>query len=92
MATKYNSEGFVSTPLGGQWARRKDEEDEAQFKEANTEYKSDFARIARTRRQRNPSKSESSRSPSPVSDNHYGDQLISQNLSHSLFYRRRIIV
>ena len=45
------------------------EEDEAQFKEADTEYrrfKADFARIARTRRQRNRSKSESSRSPSPV--------------------------
>ena len=75
MATKYDSEGFVSTPLEGQGVRRKDsyflasEEDEAQFKEADTEYrrlKADFARIAPTRRQRNSSKSESSRSPSPV--------------------------
>ena len=73
MATKYDS--FVSTPLEGQGACRKDsyflesEEDEAQFKAADSEYKrlkADFARIARTRRQRNRSKSESSRSPSPV--------------------------
>ena len=75
MATKYNSEGFVSTPFEGQGARRKDsyflasEEDEAQFKAADSEYrklKADFARIARTRQQRNRSKSGSSRSPSPV--------------------------
>ena len=75
MATKYDSEGFVSTPLEGQGARRKysyflaSEEDEAQFKAADSEYrrlKADFARIARTRRQQNRSKSESSRSPSPV--------------------------
>ena len=75
MAPKYDIEGFVSTPLEGKGARRKDsyflasEEDEAQFKEADTEYrrlKSNFARIARTRRQRNCSKSESLRSPSPV--------------------------
>ena len=75
MAIKYDSEGFVSTPLEGQGARSKDsyfqasEEDEAQFKEADTEYrrlKADFARIARTRWQRNRSKSESSRRPSPV--------------------------
>ena len=72
MATKYDSEGFMSTPLEGQVARRKDsyflasEEDEAQFQAADSEYrrlKADFARIAR---QRNLSKSESSRSPSPV--------------------------
>ena len=75
MATKYDSEGFVSTPLEGQGARRKNscflasEEDEAQFQAADTEYrrlKTDFARIAHSRRQRNRSKSESSRSPSPV--------------------------
>ena len=75
MATKYDSGGFVPTPLEGQGARRKDsyflvsEEDEAQFKEADTEYsrlKADFARIARTRRQQNCSKHESSRSSSPV--------------------------
>ena len=27
-----------------------------------------------------------------LDDNHYGDQLICQNLGHFLFYRRRIIV
>ena len=75
MATKYDSEGFVSTPLEGQGARRKNsfflasEEDKVQFKEADTEYrrlKADFARFACTRRQRNRPKSESSRSPSPA--------------------------
>ena len=58
MATKYDSEGFVSTPLEGQVARRKDsyflasEEDEAQFQAADSEYKrlkADFARIACSR-------------------------------------------
>ena len=75
MATKYDSEGFVSIPRDGQGARRKDsyflasEEDEAQFKAADTEcrrLKADFARITRTRRQRNHSKNAFSRSPSPV--------------------------
>ena len=45
------------------------EEDEAQFQAADSEYrklKADFARIERSRRQHNHSKSESSRSPSPV--------------------------
>ena len=65
----------MSTPLEGQGARRKDsyflasEEDEAQFQAADSEYrrlKADFARIARSRRQRNRSKSGSSRSPPPA--------------------------
>ena len=75
MATKSDSEGFVSSPLEGQGARRKDsyfmasEADEDQFRAADSEHrklKADFERIARSRRQRSHSKSESSRSPSPV--------------------------
>ena len=75
MATRSDSEGFVSSPLEGQGVRRKDsyflasEADEDQFRAADSEYrklKSDFARIARSRRQRSHAKSESSRSPSPV--------------------------
>ena len=46
------------------------EEDEAQFQAAYSEYRkleaADFARIARSRRQRSHSKSGSSRSPLPV--------------------------
>ena len=81
MATKYDSEGFVSTPLEGQRVRRKDsyflasEADEDQFQAADSEYrklKAYFARIARSRQQHSHSKSESSRSPC-------GDQLICQN-------------
>ena len=65
----------MSTPLEGQGVRRKDsyflasDADEAPFQAADSEYrklKADFARIARSRRQRSHSKSESSRSPSPV--------------------------
>ena len=76
MATKYDSEGFLSTPLEGQGARRKDsyflasKDDEAQFKAADTaEYrrlKAGFARVAHTRRQQNRSKSKSLMSPSPA--------------------------
>ena len=75
MATRSDSEGFVSLPLEGQGVRRKDfyflasEADEDQFRAADSEYrklKSDFERIARSRRQCSHSKSESSRSPSPV--------------------------
>ena len=75
MATKYDSEGFVSSPLEGQGVRRKksfflaSEADEDQFQAADSEYrklKADFKRIARSRRQHSHSKSESSRSPSPV--------------------------
>ena len=46
MATKYDSEGFVSTPLEGQGVRRKDsyflasEADKAQFQAADSEYSS----------------------------------------------------
>ena len=72
MATKYDSKGFVSSPLEGQGVRRKDSyflASEAEFRAADSEYrklKADFERIARSRRQRSHSKSESSRSPSPV--------------------------
>ena len=75
MASKFDSGGFFSTPLEGQGVRRKDfyflasEADEDQFQAADSEYrklKTDFARIARSRRQHIHSKSESSRSPLPV--------------------------
>ena len=58
MSTTHKSEGFVSVPLEGQGARRKDnyysesEENEVRFCEADNEYqrlKEDFARIARNR-------------------------------------------
>ena len=45
MSTTHESEGFVSTPLEGQGARRKDnyylesEENEVRFREADNEYK-----------------------------------------------------
>ena len=74
MSTPHESEGFVSTPLEGQGARRKDnyysesEENKARFREADNEYqrlKEDFARIARNRRTRHHSRSDSSKSPSP---------------------------
>ena len=45
MSTTHESEGFVSTPLEGQGARRKDnyyfesEENEVHFREADNEYK-----------------------------------------------------
>ena len=75
MSTQHDSEGFMSTPLEGAGARRKDnyyqnsEENEVRFREADEEYqrlKEDFARIARTRRTRHHSRSDSSKSPSPL--------------------------
>ena len=74
MSTTHESEGFVSTPLEGQGARRKDnyylesEENEVRFREADNEYKrlkEDFARIARNRQTRNHSRNDSSKSLSP---------------------------
>ena len=74
MSTTNESEDFVSTPLEGQGARRKDkyylesEENEVRFREADNEYqrlKEDFARIARNRRTRHHSRSDSLKSPSP---------------------------
>ena len=74
MSTPHKSEGFVSTPLEGQGARRKDNYysesggNEVRFREADNEYqklKEDFARIAQNRRTRHHSKSDSSKSLSP---------------------------
>ena len=74
MSTSHESEGFVSTPLEGQGARRKDnyypdsEENEVRFREADDEYqrlKEDFVRIAQNRRTRHHSRSDSSKRPSP---------------------------
>ena len=74
MSTTHESEGFVSTPLEGQGARQKDnyylesEENEVRFREADNEYqrlKEDFAQIARNRRTRHHSRSDSSKSRSP---------------------------
>ena len=69
MSTQHDSEGFMSTPLEGEGAQRKDnyyqdsEENEARFREADDEYqrlKEDCARIARNRRTRHHSRSDSS--------------------------------
>ena len=88
MATKYDSEGFVSSPLEGQGVRHKDsyllvsEADEDQFQAADSEYrklKADFERIARSRRQHSHSKSEFSRSLCQSDDKACGDQLICRN-------------
>ena len=74
MSTQHDSEGFMSTPLEGEGARREEnyyqdsEENEVRFREADDEYqrlKEDFARIARNRRTRHHSRSDSSKSPSP---------------------------
>ena len=75
MATKGDSEGFMSSPLDGQGARHKDsyfpvsDENTAELGDTDTEFKrlkADFLRIARNRRWRDFSRSESSRSLSPV--------------------------
>ena len=75
MSKQYDSEGFMSTPLEGSGARPKDdyhpdsEDNEVRFREANEEYqrlKADFARIARARRMNSHSRSDSSRSSSPL--------------------------
>ena len=75
MSTQHDSEGFMSTPLEGSGARRKDnyyqdsEDNEVRFREADEEYqrlKADFARIARARRTSPHSRSDSSKSPSPL--------------------------
>ena len=66
MSTQNDSEGFMSTPLEGEGARRKDnyhqdsEENEVRFRETDDEYQrleEDFARIARNRRTRHHSRS-----------------------------------
>ena len=65
----------MSSPLDGQGARHKDsyfpvsDESTAELRDTNAEFKrlkADFLRIARNRRRRDFSRSESSRSPSPV--------------------------
>ena len=75
MSTQHDSEGFMSTPLEGAGARRKDnyyqdsEDNEVRFREADEEYQlleADFARIARARRTSPHSRSDSSKSPSPL--------------------------
>ena len=75
MSKQYGSEGFMSTPLEGSGARPKDdyrqdsEDNEVRFREADEEYqrlKADFARIARAKRMTSHSRSDSSRSSSPV--------------------------
>ena len=75
MSKQYDSEGFMSTPLEGSGARPKDdyrqdsEDNEARFREADEEYqrlKADFARIARAKRMTSHSRSDSSRSSSPL--------------------------
>ena len=70
MSKQYDSEGFMSAPLEGSGARPKDSEDnEVRFREADEEYqrlKADFARIARARRLNSHSRSDSSRSSSPL--------------------------
>ena len=75
MSKQYDSEGFMSTPLEGTGARPKDnyrqdsEDNEVRFREADEEYqrlKADFARIARAKRTTSHSRSDSSRSSSPL--------------------------
>ena len=75
MSMQHDSEGFMSTPLEGAGARRKDnyyqdsEDNEARFREADEEYqrlKADFARIAQARRTSPHSRSDFSKSPSPL--------------------------
>ena len=75
MSKQYDSEGFMSTPLEGAGARPKDdyrqdsEDNEVRFREADEEYqrlKADFARIARAKRMTSHSRSDSSRSTSPL--------------------------
>ena len=75
MAERGDSEGFVSSPLDGQGAPHKDlyypmsEENAAELSDTDAEFrrlKADFLRIARNRHRRGLSRSDSSRSPSPV--------------------------
>ena len=75
MAAKGDSEGFVSSPLDGQGARHKDsyfpmsDENTAELRDTDAEFrrlKADFLQIARNRCRRDLSRSEFSRSPSPV--------------------------
>ena len=75
MVAKGDSEGFVSSPLDEQGARHKDtyfpiylsDENTVELRDTDAEFKrvkSDFLRIARNRRRRDLTQSESSTSPS----------------------------
>ena len=75
MATRGDSEGFVSTPLEEKGVCHKDlyfplnDENASELKDTDAEFKrlkADFLRISRSRRQRDFSKRESSRSPSSI--------------------------
>ena len=79
MATRGDSESFVSTPLEDKGARPKDSYFPLSDKNASELKRTDaeFLRIARNRRRRDFSRSESSRSSSPV-------QRQSQQRSHNL--------
>ena len=75
MSKQYDSEGFMSSPLEGAGARPKvsyhpdSEDNEVQFRAADEEYqrlKADFARIACDKRLHSHSRSDSSRSSSPL--------------------------
>ena len=75
MAARGDSEGFVSSPLDRQGARHKDsyypmsDENAAELRDTDAEFrrlKADFLQITRNRRRRGLSRSDSSRSPSPV--------------------------
>ena len=75
MSKQHESEGSLSMPLEGAGARPKDhfyqdsEDNEVRFREADEEYqrlKADFAQIARARRTSPHSRSDSSKSPSPL--------------------------
>ena len=75
MAAKGDSKGFVSSLLDGQGACHKDsyypmsDENAGELRDTDAEFrrsKADFLRIAHNRRRRGLSRSDSSRSPSPV--------------------------
>ena len=70
MSKQYDSEGFMSTPLEGSGARPKDdyrqdsEDNEVRFREADEEYQR--LKAARAKRMTSHSRSDSSRSSSPL--------------------------
>ena len=92
MSTQYASEGFMSTPLEGSGARPKDdyhpdsEDNEVRFREADEEYqrlKADFARFAQAKRMTSHSRSDSSRSSSPLGRQSQRDVLRTYQSSES---------
>ena len=103
MATKGDSEGFVSSPLEGHGARHKDSyfpvshENTAKLRYTDAEFKrlkADFLRIARNRRPRDFSRSESSRSLSPVrlQPQRRSTNLLKFKNRHVLLNRRGVVV